>query len=99
MIREEVFHRVADVFGTSIGVAHIISNKRLSESKHEFDTELDYKNYSDELKINEIVTEAIEMGLYQKLQRNLYTINLKRDKRLKEYTIYKKAWKDTINGN
>jgi hypothetical protein len=98
MIREEVFHRVADVFGTSIGVAHIISNKRLSESKHEFDTQLDYKNYSDELKINEIVTEAVEMGLYQKLQRNLYTINQKGDKRLKEYTIYKKAWKDTING-
>jgi len=98
MIREEIFHRVADVFGTSIGVAHIIRNKTLSETKDEFDTKLDYKNYSDELDINNIVTEAIELGLYQTLQRNLYYIKQKGDKRLKEYTIYKKAWKDTING-
>lgn len=99
MLREEVFNRVANEYGTSIGVASIFKTQPLEECKSDFNSDKDYKEYEEELTINHIICKAVELGKYQKLQRGIYKIKLKGDKRLKDLTIYRRAWKDTINNN
>jgi hypothetical protein len=97
MLREEVFNRVAVEYGTSIGVASIFKTQPLEECKGDFNSDKEYREYEDELTINHIVCNAIDLGKYQSLQREIYKIKLKGDKRLKDLTIYKRAWKETIN--
>lgn len=91
MLKEEVYIDVADQFGTSVGVANILGYKGKREHKDKYTKEV-YKEFSDELDINGIICEAIEMGKYQELQREIYKLNLKRNKRIKEITIYNKAF-------
>lgn len=95
MLREEVFTRVANEYGTSIGVANIFKTQPLDECKDEFESDKAFREYEDELTINHIICKAVELGKYQKLQRLIYKI--KSDKRLKDLTIYRRAWKETIN--
>ena len=97
MLRQEIYERVSEDFGVSIGVANVLGYKKLSDEKDEYEPKV-FKNASDELSINEIISIAIEDGKYQHLQREIYRLNQKKHPRIKELTIYKKAWKDT-NGN
>lgn len=97
MLRQEIYEKVSEDFGVSIGVANVLGYKKLSEEKDEYEPKV-FKNASDELSINEIISIAIENGKYQHLQREIYRLNQKKHPRIKELTIYKKAWKDT-NGN
>jgi len=97
MLRQEIYERVSDDFGVSVGVANVLGYKKLSDEKDEYEPKV-FKNASDELSINEIISIAIEDGKYQHLQREIYRLNQKKHPRIKELTIYKKAWKDT-NGN
>ena len=97
MLRQEIYERVSDDFGVSVGVANVLGYKKLSDEKEEYEPKV-FKNASDELSINEIISIAIEDGKYQHLQREIYRLNQKKHPRIKELTIYKKAWKDT-NGN
>lgn len=97
MLRQEIYEKVSEDFGVSIGVANVLGYKKLSEEKDEYEPKV-FKNASDELSINEIISIAIEDGKYQHLQREIYRLNQKKHPRIKELTIYKKAWKDT-NGN
>ena len=94
MLRQEIYERVSEDFGVSIGVANVLGYKKLSDEKDEYEPKV-FKNASDELSINEIISIAIEDGKYQHLQREIYRLNQKKHPRIKELTIYKKAWKDT----
>jgi len=94
MLRQEIYERVSDDFGVSVGVANVLGYKKLSDEKDEYEPKV-FKNASDEITINEIISIAIEDGKYQHLQREIFRLNQKKHPRIKELTIYKKAWKDT----
>jgi len=94
MLRQEIYQKVSEEFGVSVGVANVLGYKKLSEEKDDYEPMV-FKNASDELSINGIISIAIEDGKYQHLQREIYRLNQKKHPRIKELTIYKKAWKDT----
>jgi hypothetical protein len=97
MLKEEVFNRVAQEYGTSIGVAKIFSLQALDEVRDEFEKN-DYIEYERKLSINYIITDAIEMGLYKELQRTIYDIRVNRKSKIKdELKLYKKAFKEITN--
>jgi len=99
MIRQEGYEWISYTFGTSVGVANILGYKKRSEGKEEYSTPLAFKKFNDDLDINEIITESIEEGKYKELQRELYRLNQKKHPRIKEVTIYKKAWQETYGKN
>ena len=91
MIKEETYNQVATEFATAIGVAHIIGFKTKKEQITEEGVE-SFKVIEPDLEINAIVCDAIEFDLYQELQREIYRIR-KTKKKLKELTIYRRAFK------
>ena len=90
MIKESVYMDVAEEFGTSVGVAHAIGYKNKREQIKEEGIE-SFKVIEPDLELNAIICDAIEINMYQELQREIYKIRLKGDKRLKETTIYNRA--------
>jgi hypothetical protein len=97
MLKEEVFNRVAQEYGTSIGVAKIFSLQALDEVRDEFEKN-DYIEYERKLCINYIITDSIDMGLYKELQRTIYDIRVNRKSKIKdELKLYKKAFKEITN--
>jgi hypothetical protein len=97
MIKEHIYVDTAEEFGTSVGVAHIIGFKNKKQQIREEGVE-SFKVIEPDLEINAIICDTIEMGEYQQLQREVYKIRLKGDKRLKETTIYKKALEIVLYG-
>jgi hypothetical protein len=97
MIKEHVYVDTADTFGTSVGVAHIIGFKNKKEQIKEGGIE-SFKSIETDLEVNYIILDAIDENKYQELQREIYKIRLKGDKRLKETTIYKKALEIVLYG-
>ena len=98
MLKEEVFERVATEYGTSIGVAKIFKLQPLDEVKEEFVNNKEYKKYEKSLSINYIITDAIDLGLYKKLQRTIYDIRVNRKSTIKdELRLYRKAYKEINN--
>ncbi len=97
MIKESVYVDVAAEFGTSIGVAHVIGYKNKKEQIKEGGIE-SFKSIEPDLEVNYIILDAIDENKYQELQREIYKIRLKGDKRLKETTIYKKALEIVLYG-
>jgi hypothetical protein len=97
MLKEEVFDKAAQEFGTSIGVAKIFSLQPLEEVRDEFEKK-EYKEYERKLTINYIITDAIYMGLYKELQRTIYDIRVNRKTTIKdELKLYRKAYKEISN--
>ena len=96
MIRGETYEWISDEFGVEVGIAKILGYKKLKDEKEELPPTT-YKHLNEELTINEIITDSIEVGKYQPLQREIYRLRSKGTK-AKDLTIYKRAWKD-INGN
>jgi hypothetical protein len=96
MLKEETYMRASDEFGTSVGVASIVSYKTRKKKIDELSMTT-FKSLSIELTINGIVCESIEAGLYQELQREIYKIKLTNKRIKKELSIYKKAWNNIIN--
>jgi len=90
MIKESVYVDVAEEFGTSIGVAHIMGYKNKKEQIQEEGVE-SFKVIEPDLELNAIICDAIEINMYQQLQREIYRIKQRGDKRLKETTIYNRA--------
>ena len=90
MLKEATYTQAADAFGTSVGVAHAIGYKNKKEQIREDGVE-SFKRIEGDLELNMIICDAIEINLYQELQREIYKIRLKGDKRLKETTIYNRA--------
>jgi hypothetical protein len=91
MIKESVYMDVAEEFGTSVGVAHVIGYKNKKEQIKAEGIE-SFKVIELDLELNAIICDAIEIDKYQELQRAIYNIRLKGDKRLKETTIYNRAF-------
>ena len=86
---------VAEEFESSVGVAHAIQ-KGVKELK---DRE-EIVKYNDERFIDTCILRCIERGRYQELQKTLYRIRQEAGKRkLKEVTIYRKAWYYIVNGH
>ena len=96
MIKESVYVDAADAFGTSVGVAHIIGFKNKKEQIKEEGVE-SFKKIEPDLEVNYTICDAIEINMYQQLQREVYKIRLKGDKRLKETTIYNRAFNEITN--
>jgi hypothetical protein len=95
MLRHSVYETIADTFGVSVGVANILGYSKRSEAKDEYTTTTSFRKFNDDMDINEIICESIDEGKYQQLQRELYRLKGKPNLRIKEVTIYKKAWKET----
>ena len=98
MIKAQVYVETAGLFGTSVGVAHIIGFKNKKDQIREEGIE-SFKKIEPDLEINYIICDSIELDKYQELQRVVYRIRLKGDKRLKETTIYKRAFEEIINND
>lgn len=96
MIKEHVYEEMADEFGTSVGVAHIIGYKTKKETIQEDGIEV-YKETKDDLIINDIICDAIDLELYQELQREIFKIKQKGSKRLKLLTIYRRAFQQLLD--
>jgi hypothetical protein len=84
MIRQETYQRIADTFGTGMGVA---------EWEGEF-----YPRYSnlkkipDEFKVVILTNLIIREEIYQQVIREVYRLETKyKNKRIKRSTIYEKA--------
>ena len=92
MIKESVYEEAADAFGTSVGVAHVIGYKNKKQQIKEEGIE-SFKSIEPDLEINYIICDAIELGIYQELQRVIY--KLRNNKRIKkETTLYDKAFNE-----
>ena len=48
MLKEDIFVRVAEEYGTSVGIANIFKVQPLSEARGEFKNDKEYKEYEDE---------------------------------------------------
>ena len=97
MIKESTYVQAANQFGTSVGVAHVIGFKNKSEQIKEEGIE-SFKKIEPELEVNYIILDAIDENKYQELQREVYKIKQRGDKRLKEKTIYRKALEIVLYG-
>jgi hypothetical protein len=96
MIKESTYVQAANQFGTSVGVAHIIGFKTKKDQIKEAGVE-SFKVIEPDLIINNIICDSIEIGTYQKLQRAVYKIKQRGDRRLKETTIYNRAFNEITN--
>lgn len=97
MIRQEVYEKVSDTFGVSIGIANIMSVSPITDVKEEVDKKV-YNGFRNELKINTVIGRAIDTLKYKQLQRELY--KLKREyegKKISELTIYNRAWGNVVD--
>jgi hypothetical protein len=95
MLKEEVFDRAAQEFGTSIGVAKIYKVQPLDEYKEEIKDDTTFDKYKKELEINYIIVDAVDLGLYKELQQTIWDIKTKRKSKIKdELRLYKKAFKE-----
>jgi hypothetical protein len=97
MIRPEVYEKVSDTFGVSIGVANILSVSPITEIKEETDKKV-YNGFRNELKINTVIGKAIDTLKYKLLQREFYKLNKEYSgKKISELTIYNRAWGNVVN--
>ena len=84
MIRQETYHRIAEEFGTDLGIA-----------EWEGDFYPQYTNVAkipDEMKVNVLTNLMIREGIYQQTIREVIRLETKyKNKRIKQSTIYEKA--------
>ena len=91
MLKESTYVDAASAFGTPVGVAHITGYKNKKQQIEEEGIE-SFKTIEGDLELNAIICDTIEIGLYKELQREIYKIKQRGDKRLKETTIYNRAF-------
>jgi len=97
MIRQEVYEKVSDTFGVSIGVANIMSVSPITEIKEDIDKKV-YNQFKNELKINTVIGKAIDTLKYQLLQRELYRLRKEYgNRKISELTIYNRAWEMVVD--
>ena len=84
MIREETYHRLANEFGTGIGIAE------WSEPLYGYHSNV--AKIPDDLKVVILTQWIIKQNIYQQVHRELYRLQNKyKNKRIKESTLYEKA--------
>ena len=97
MIRQEIYEKVSDTFGVSIGVANLMSVSPITEIKEDIPKEV-YNQFKNELKINTVIGRAIDSLKYQHLQREIYKLNKEyKGKKISELTIYNRAWEIVVD--
>ena len=97
MIRQEIYEKVSDTFGVSIGVANIMSVSPITDVKEEVDKKV-YNKLKNELKINGVIGRAIDGLKYQALQREIYRLKKEYgNRKISELTIYNKAWEKVLD--
>jgi hypothetical protein len=84
MLRQTDYIKMADEYSTSIGMATYIN--------FESTDDMIKKRKGDDLTINEIVANSIEGGIYQQLIRKVYELQNGRRGKVKDSTIYKRAY-------
>lgn len=84
MLRQTDYIKMADDYSTSIGMATYIN--------FESTDDMVKKRKGDDLTINEIVANSIEGGIYQQLIRKVYELQNGRRGKIKDSTIYKRAY-------
>ena len=84
MLRQTDYIKMADDYSTSIGMATYIN--------FESTDDMIKKRKGDDLTINEIVANSIEGGIYQQLIRKVYELQKGRRGKVKDSTIYKRAY-------
>ena len=84
MLRQTDYIKMADDYSTSIGMATYIN--------FESTDDMIKKRKGDDLTINEIVANSIEDGTYQQLIRKVYELQNGRRGKIKDSTIYKRAY-------
>ena len=86
MLRDTDYMKIADEYNTSIGVATMVNfMQRVDIIKKN-------RLYEEDSVINEIVANSIDEGIYKKVIRKVYELQRKRKGRIKDSTIYKKAY-------
>jgi len=94
MLSQNAYMEVSDIFGVSVGVAHSIS-----KGIRELETKEEVVKYNNDRFIDTCILRCIERGKYKELQRTLYRIRQEMGKKkVKEVTIYRKAWYYIVNG-
>jgi hypothetical protein len=84
MIREETYHRIANEFGTGIGIAE------WSGTFYPHYTNI--RKMPDEMKVIALTNFMIREGIYQQVIREVIRLETKYGKRnIKRSTIYEKA--------
>lgn len=94
MLKQETYELWADGFAASIGVAQ--SLKYNGVDVEDGASPMVYSKFTRQMSGNKKILKAIEDGMYQELQREMYKISMG-DKRLVENTIIKRAF-DKIYG-
>jgi hypothetical protein len=84
MLRDTDYLKIANEYSTSIGMATWIN----FESKGN----MMRKGRGDEATINELVAIAVEEGIYPEFIKRVYELQRNRKGRIKDSTIYKKAY-------
>ena len=92
MIRQETYHKLAEEFSTSIGVATTFNVETFTDNvkKIEFGDGLN-QQVRRSMVVNDIILQAIDAGKYEELYRRVWGM---RRRKVMESTIYKKAWRD-----
>jgi hypothetical protein len=86
MLRDTDYLKIAEEYSTSIGVATMINYmERVEVVKKN-------KLLIDDSVINESVAMAVEDGIYKKFIRKVYELQRGRRGRVKDSTIYKRAY-------
>jgi hypothetical protein len=86
MLRDTDYMKIAEEYSTSIGVATMINYmERVEVVKKN-------KLLIDDSVINESVAMAVEDGIYKKFIRKVYELQRGRKGRVKDSTIYKRAY-------
>ena len=87
MLRDTDYMKIAEEYSTSIGVAMGISYM------DKIDVIKRRGSGSDDYLINQIVADSIDEGIYKKVIRKVYELQRGRRGKIKDSTIYKRAYK------
>jgi len=86
MLRDTDYMKIAEEYSTSIGVATMINYMERVDvvKKNRF--------LADDSLINEMVSSAVEDGIYKEFIRKVYELQRGRRGKIKDSTIYKRAY-------
>lgn len=82
MLRQEIYVKVSEEFGTAVGMA---TGMEVWDSNTQ--------RITDSMRTNGLVYESIRNGTYQKVRREVIRLERVARRGIKELTIYKKAIK------
>ena len=91
MIKEEIYKKVSNEFGCSVGLAHSIQIVSLSKSTFEppLPKEIE-KKIIEQTQINFIIEDSVWEGCYQRLRRGVLSAEKSGGRKTKELTMYKR---------